>query len=424
MLTPEQTLAALGDTTSLENFGLHWDESMAQMPQEPLFLLEDAFWQEQLDFIETPEAAALAPACAKAAALMRDDAAIRTLVWHSYWRVFLSPKPDAPPSDWPEPECLGELRGIPYLLAGLAFMPLVRKTHAARGIPVQITRDTCGQVIRYCNDNYKRGHNGRTGVYQRQLGWLRHYTCEPYFRIGRLEYWLKPSVCNLTIYHNRKNGRTIAFPDPETRFSQDGLRFQNDDEYGDDSWLSTLKYENGYLIGTPYTPFGRCSKNPVHLPLDDWELIFTRGNDTFNMHIPSGGHMTPDACRNSFLAARAFFRRYFPDRPVRAATCGSWIFNPDLQDIFPADSNLVRFQRELYLYPAASGPWDGLWFIFLKLGPIDLETAPHETTLQKKVLEHLRSGHRWRTGNMFILLDDVDAFGHATYRNQWTDGMP
>ena len=40
---------------------------------------------------------------------------------------------------------------------------------------------------------------------------------------------------------------------------------------------------------------------------------------------------------------------------------------------------------------------------------------PRETTLQKKILDYLAEGHRWRGGQMFILMDDIDNFRDGTY---------
>ncbi|MBR5024946.1 MAG: hypothetical protein IKX48_07755 [Victivallales bacterium] len=56
-----------------------------------------------------------------------------------------------------------------------------------------------------------------------------------------------------------------------------------------------------------------------------------------------------------------------------------------------------------------------MWFVFLRGWPLDFATAPRETTLQRKVLDYLAEGHRWRGGQMFILMDDIDNFRDGTY---------
>ena len=86
----------------------------------------------------------------------------------------------------------------------------------------------------------------------------------------------------------------------------------------------------------------------------------------------------------------------------------------------PKGANLTAFQRELYLYPVASGPWDGLWFIFLKNGKPDA-TFPRETDLQRRILAFIESGRRWRSGGMVILLEDIEHFGTQFYRNNFPE---
>lgn len=397
-----------------------WEAAMAEKPDGIPFFLEDAFILEQLHFLGTDEALDLIPPCLATAQWLRGDEAACKLMWHCYRTLFLAKEMIPLPGGWPELPELGDNKGMPYFLCGLAIIPMVRKNHSQWNVPDKITRDTCAQLIRYCNDNYRRGNKGRPGIYQNQLSWTRNYIKEPYFRIGRLEYWLKPSTVNLTVYRNKHTRQVIAFPAEKTRFAANGYRFSDDAEYETtESWTSEAEFQDGYLVATPYSALGYGVREKVRLPLDEWELYFTKGDFTFNMHIPSGGGMTPEACKESFLNARSFFKEHFPDSPVKVATCGSWIFNTQLQEIFPENANLVRFQRELYLYPSASGPWDGLWFIFLQSGKPDPETVPLNTTLQRKIYEYLQKGIRWRCGNMFMVMDDVEQFGTQLYRNQW-----
>jgi hypothetical protein len=129
--------------------------------------------------------------------------------------------------------------------------------------------------------------------------------------------------------------------------------------------------------------------------------------------------MTPEACADSFRRAAEFFRIHFPDEPPKAVVCASWIFSNQLQDIFPETANLVRFQRELYLFPTPSGPWDGLWFVFLVRGEITPENAPRNTRVQRGILDYLQDGNRWHCGAMFFLMDDLDSYGTRTYIANW-----
>ncbi len=116
--------------------------------------------------------------------------------------------------------------------------------------------------------------------------------------------------------------------------------------------------------------------------------------------------------------AAVFFRRHFPDRPCRATSCYSWIFNTQLERIHMSTDHLVRFQRELHLFPVPSNGRDGLWFIFLT-DDVDPRTASRDTSLRRGVADFLATGERWRSGAMFYLLEDLDAFGSQPYRSRW-----
>ncbi len=134
-----------------------------------------------------------------------------------------------------------------------------------------------------------------------------------------------------------------------------------------------------------------------------------------DMHIPPGGGMILEICRASMRQAADFFPRYFPDRPAASITCASWIFNTQLDGIFAPEANLVRFQRELYLYPVPSTGQDGLVFIFGQDDPRP-DTAPRDTRLQRAILDFLAKGNRWRNGGMFFLAADLPHFGQGWYR--------
>lgn len=135
-------------------------------------------------------------------------------------------------------------------------------------------------------------------------------------------------------------------------------------------------------------------------------------------HIPAGGGMTPELVRESMQQALEFFPRYFPDRPFVGFGCASWILNPDLEEMLGGDSNMVRWQRELYLFPWPSGPRDGLAAAYDEHEPEDLATAPRDSRLRRAMLERLESGGRLRSGGMFLLTEEFPRYGSRPYRQQ------
>jgi GNAT-like C-terminal domain/N-acyltransferase N-terminal domain len=127
-------------------------------------------------------------------------------------------------------------------------------------------------------------------------------------------------------------------------------------------------------------------------------LQYQRG-PTVDLHIPDAGPLTPEAVDASLERARAFFPRHFPEQPLVAFSCGSWLLDPQLREYLPETSNIVRFQRRFELEPYEEP--EGLdpdievrRFAFRDL-TTPLERLPRDTTLRRAALDHLGAGRHW-----------------------------
>ena len=119
---------------------------------------------------------------------------------------------------------------------------------------------------------------------------------------------------------------------------------------------------------------------------------------TLSTHIPPTGPLTPEAVDESFAWAAKFFAEHFPDCPTTDFFCASWLLDPYLAEALPPSSNLARFQRRWNLYgEPMPGDDDVLFFTFHRRGPLDLAELPRETTLQRVIVDRLRSGRSWQT---------------------------
>ncbi|WP_344841675.1 acyltransferase domain-containing protein [Kribbella ginsengisoli] len=131
------------------------------------------------------------------------------------------------------------------------------------------------------------------------------------------------------------------------------------------------------------------------------------------MHIPPTGRLDAQASEESVAQATRLFERCYPEEPVAAFVCHSWLLDPDLADYLSADSNIIRFQRRFDLLPQLpmKDPSEGdreMMRLGLHLsvpddGPLtedDLDRVPQETSLQRAFVSHLRAGEHWqlRTG--------------------------
>lgn len=120
------------------------------------------------------------------------------------------------------------------------------------------------------------------------------------------------------------------------------------------------------------------------------------GTWVLDTHIPATGPLTPDGVDDAFARATAFFGEHFADHPTGDFRCSSWLLDPQLASVLPAGSNLVRFQQRWRLFgEPVRGDDDVLYFVFFRRGPVDLDTLPRDSTLQRGIIDRMRSGGHW-----------------------------
>lgn len=127
-----------------------------------------------------------------------------------------------------------------------------------------------------------------------------------------------------------------------------------------------------------------------------FNLQRTDGDWVISTHIPRTGPLTPEAVDASFAEATAFFADRFPDFPASTFWCSSWLLDPQLTEVLPAESNMARFQRRWLLEgdPVESDK-DAVFFTFARRGDVDLTALPRETTLQRAIIDRLQAGGHW-----------------------------
>lgn len=412
----ELLLAELGESEHVEGVRARWEESVASLPLGgPDFLKHDN-WREYRAWCGLGDDAD--PKLAEAARRITESPALTLLAWHAHRR--LVDFPENVRTDWPLfQKSLGELRGAFYLLIGLSIVPRVQAVHKAMSVPEQITRDTCSQLRSMCG-NWQKGHGGKHGLWLRQLYWLRHYVDGRLFRLGRLEYYLAPmGEMGCSVFRNTETDEILALAEDGVSFNADGLPPSKEGaKSGDGCWTSSLTADGATVTGHPISPYGRALARAVTLPTPPWKRVLAKEDTVLSMHIPSGGGLTPEKFIASMQQAYEFFAKYFPDRPPRAVVSGSWMFSHLLEDILPPTTNLVRNVKELYLTPDGVGR-GSLWFVFCQEGVLDPDKVPATTTLERAVVDFLRSGGVWRNCYMFILKEDLQHFGTQYYRSHW-----
>jgi len=409
----ETCLACLRETCDPDPLVEHWDESVASLPAETPSWLTPAEISAHREYCGL--GASADEPLLRAAKMIAADPALKLLAWHCYRRLYVHTESGGF-SDWPGLDnALGDLAGALYVLVSLAMVPQVKAAHAALGVADEVTRDTCFQVECFAL-NYRDAHGGRWGILLGQLFWLRHYTAGRLFRIGRFEYKIEP-YHGPRAYRHERTRDVVALADDGARFNAEGF-IPIGGERNEGDFTATLEERADRVVGYPISPAGMAMHRRVALDLAEWRPALAKGDLTLDMHIPSGGGMRPEACRDSLSRAPAFLAATFPDRLCVGVSCVSWIYNTQFEDMLGPDANLVRHMRELYLYPVHSSGKDGLYFLFYT-DDVDPATARRDSSVRRAVLDHVAAGNRLRCGGMFTLTEDIAHYGTAHYRSRW-----
>lgn len=241
---------------------------------------------------------------------------------------------------------------------------------------------------------------------------MNFYTCSIFFldRFYFIPYRLDE---NIRVYRSRETGEVVAFYAEDLRIRRDG---QVDGVNGitDEQGYDTVFHDqNGKIIGTPISPVGLMEKNTVELDASQWELVLQRGDVLLGTHIPGGPGYEPARLKSSIQWAGDFFARYFPEIPVKGFGSESWLYDPHLRLLLKENSNILRMQDQMYIYPIESG--GDMMFRELFLGNGNPTDADCHSSLQWAALDRLRHGGQFTACAMFILREDVAKVGTMTY---------
>lgn len=297
--------------------------------------------------------------------------------WHQEWSPL--------PMDERVTARLGDGTSRFYLLAYMAALPYAERAYRRMGIPMEIFNHTMTDL----NIWYQHEYDLHGQWIFKQFEWIwRHVACKLY-RLGRLQFMLLPFPGKVTAFRNRGSGRVILLGDPTMPLREDGNASGAGGKPPEvDPWYAEFEETPAGWRGNSITAQGSTLHQKIFLLRSEWQPVLKHGETVLDLHIPRGVKMTEASCRESFQQAYQFFPEFFPDQPAKGVYCHTWFFTPQLQQILPPESNIVRFQREFYLYPHPGSP-QFLWnFVFGEKYP-DVTTAPRDTELRNSVLDWL-----------------------------------
>lgn len=241
---------------------------------------------------------------------------------------------------------------------------------------------------------------GRSSMIDLYFMWCILYAKGNLFKLGILEYEVcSLSECGVVALQNEKGEKAVLMSgvtlDDTGRISKSGR---------DASFIETESSYEGYPV-SQNTALALPER--VALPKKDWRVVLSPEAPVISVHIPAGARLEGEALEKEFNAARAFFKRYFPEYKFSAFICLSWLLSTDLKKILKPESNILSFASKFTLFPCTFNEFTALTFIFLKdyksHDEIRFDELPDTTSLTRAVKEVYERGDTIReAGGYFV----------------------
>lgn len=403
----------LGFDTIPADWPAAWERAQGSRPPELVFL-QPGFIDEACAFAAISDE--VRREFQAAAAVILQDPLLAQATWFLYTLYHADPMP-AGDVIWSWPFVTRPPRGSAAMIAGLvvlAGVPLLRARHAARGIAETVTRANLRDIEIWTRTFQRR--NGYWGY--SNMGWLAGNLAGRLYRLGRLQFMHRSFAGPVHAYSHRQNGRVLALAGPGMRLRQDGFVDGTNEVTDPQAFVTALTVGEKTVTGHPIQPLGTGRPQRVTLDLAEWQPLLKPGDPILDIHIPEDGPMDFAACGESLAQAVAFFAWHFPELPPASVFfCCTWFFDAQLQQILPPTSNIVRFQREFYLYPVLSYEKESFVRVFGSL-PADLNTAPRDTSLRRAMLDFTLAGNHLRSAAGFLPIAGLH-WGAAKAQSGW-----
>ncbi len=415
----DEALEPLGISHCAERFRADWDIAQRAQPAGEIPFLRPEYVKWACGTAGLPPE--FTEEAVNSARRVQADRALSAIVWYGHYVLFRSKSiplraVDSPLPHWPSfPEVLGRLAGMPYVLVVLSGTPQLLEFYRRRGIPESVFSDSAADLERRMREYHR--DTGFHGISSGLLSWLTRIWVGDISRLGRLQFERRRFAGRLRVFRHSETRAVIALSGPGVRYRRDGMVDGAARIYDKEcAWTATFCETDEHFSGHPVLPRGFAVSREIRLNKKEWESVLAPDDPVLQVHIPPGAPLTMEACDESLRRAVDFFSRHFPDWPARAFACSSWILDPQFEALLPATTNLVRFQKEVYLFPQAGGTGDMPQQVARRR---DRETdkSPSLTTMQRAFLRHVGRGGRFYIGGCFLMIGDLN-WGRQVYRSQ------
>jgi hypothetical protein len=310
------------------------------------------------------------------------------------------------------PACMTKHRELyPFLLLLSCVKPSMNLLEE-RGVPASYYETIPYQPMKH--QFKKLVENGDTKV--SDFPWdMNFYTCS-IFLFDRFLFIPCKFEDRFTMYRNDQNQKVIALRHAGEEFRSDGQLNGINQVYDTKGNFTAEWEENENLITAhPISPMGYVKKDRITLDKTSWKTVLEQGDILLALHVPSGPGYNPERLKNSMQLAIEFYDRYFPELKIKGFWSESWLYDSRLSLVMdPDQSNIIKVQRQFYLYPIQAGDSMLRYEVFgdWNADPYKLDL---KTSLQKAAFEYMKTGGRFNNLSMVVLREEIDQVGDNPY---------
>jgi hypothetical protein len=244
---------------------------------------------------------------------------------------------------------------------------------------------------------------------------MNFYTCS-IFLMDRFLFIPYRFADDFTMYRKKDTKEVMALRHGGEVFRRDGqLNGINDVYDKPGSFTSVWEEDDEIITANKVNPMGYVEQNTITLRKNEWDLALKKGDILLALHVPAGPGYNPERLKSSMELGIAFYEKYFEELGVKGFWSESWLYDSRLSLILDNEtSNIVKVQRQFYLYPILEG--DGMFryeaFGDWKVDPLTIEP---KSSLQKAAIEYMKTGGRFNTLSMIVLKEEVEKVGNMPY---------
>lgn len=406
-----------------------WGDSFINMPEVVPFL-DPKTTEDLFDYLNFPEERRSVLREVRDAINQND--CMKAYVWHIYYRLVTpSFSFGCHPSGFyafPMPKALlGEKAGFLLNIASLGAVLKAIENYRKDLVPEETIRYTLSTALGGLvqDPRYKKPSGG--GMSAAVFSWLRLYVTGRLIQLGRFNFKLMETNPFGVVLQNKADRRKVMLFEGGKKCNSKGYLFRDKtvfdqpytDPYAEGAFTTELEITDKGWSGNPVDPYGFILPQKQFFSAEEWDVILEPGDVMIDMHIPGGGGMTPELCKESFRLAKEYFSKRYAGKFKEVVICHSWIFNTQFEEKMP-DGNLGKQMKECYLFPHASNGQDGMFFLFGKyMKEEDFATAPRDTRLRSTMLDLAQTPEQLRCGGMIYFLEDLDHYGEGVYRKNF-----